>query len=331
MSRLIFALILTLVPLLQVESKLGLDCLIKKRSDAFDIANNLLVHKTNLDWLGANKEAAKELIETEKDPKVKDVLIKLGNLRAKYEDCDSLFRRNLEEMIDLMYSESVLDPTKEAVSKRRLNELVMRSLEALYVTCLDQVKEQLPEVEREHGWIVSEPEKLGLLVSYDPSWARGRATLQMFSESPLASYRRGRFDEIRRLSNDRAREAWMYFFLEFRDTKRSLIDRDPRTLKWTVPRNNVAELYDHYVTKSCWVFKRNEMDNLMARVETFVNRWRIDPRRLPFEKDYILRVMLNWKICKELEGEDKEVMLDRLTKTFDSKLRREIMDYLRIK
>ena len=108
----------------------------KKRSDAFDIANNLLVSKTTTDLLSLNKKAAQELIETEKDCNVKDVLTKLDNLREKYDNCDETSQEQLEEMVDLMYSESLLDPTKEEVSKRRLNDLVMRSLEALYATCL---------------------------------------------------------------------------------------------------------------------------------------------------------------------------------------------------
>jgi len=329
-------LILTVVSLLQVEGKLGLNGLIKKKSDAFDIANNLLVSKTTSDWLSLNKEAARELIATEKDRNVKDVLTKLSNLRAKYEDCDETSQRQLEELIDLMYSQSLLDPTKEAVSKRRLNNLVMRSLEALYVTCLDKFKEQLPEVDKEHGWIVSRPEKLTFLIDYDASWNRGRLGVRLvwpqpFSRPPLESYRKANYDEIRRLSSDRVRKAWMYFFLGFLDTKRPVLDRNPRNLKWIVPRNNVVELYDHYVTKSCQVFKPNQMASLMSKVETFVNRWRIDPRKFPFEKDYILSVMLNSRICKELEKKDKEVMLDRITKTFDSKLKEDLMEYFEVK
>jgi len=308
----------------------------KKRSDAFDIANNLLVSKTTTDLLSLNKKAAQELIETEKDCNVKDVLTKLDNLREKYDNCDETSQEQLEEMVDLMYSESLLDPTKEEVSKRRLNDLVMRSLEALYATCLDKFKEQLPETEKEHGWIVSKPEKMAFLIAYDKSWNEGflgkkLAQPRYLTRPPLESYRKANYDEIRRLSTDRVRRAWMYFFLEFLDTKRAVLERVPRTLKWTVPRNNVAELYDHYVTKSCEVFKPDEIASLMSRVETFVNRWEIDPRKLPFEKDHIIAVMLNSRICKELEKEDKEVMLDRLTKTLNSKLKNDIMEYLRIK
>jgi len=328
-------LILTIVPLLNTGSAVGAGCPMEKKSDAFDVANNLLVSKTTSDWLSHNKAAARELIKTVIECNVKNVLTKLGNLRTKYADCDELSIKQVEEMIDLMRNQSLLDPTNEAVSERRLNDLVMNSLEALYATCLDKFKEELPEVDKEHRWIVSEPNKLGILVDYDLSWNighMGRILLRPrpHNKSPLVNYRRANYDEIRRPTSDRARKAWMYFFSEFQDHKLPLVNWNSRTRKWIVTENNVAQLYDHYVTKSCQVFKGSEMNNLMSRVDAFVNRWKVDPRRIFFEKDYILRVMLNWRICKELEKENKRSLIYILTRALDSKLKEELMEYLQI-
>jgi len=331
MSQFVFALILTLLSLSQVRTADALRCLRKEKPDAFDIANNLLIHKTTSNWLSLNKEAARKLIETEEDCNVKDVFIKFGNLRKTYEDCDEESQKQVEAMIDLMYNQSRLNPTQEKVSKRRLNTLVMESFKALRDTCLNAFEKELPKVDTKHEWIVSEPKQLGLLVYYKTSWNRKGGLFPTYSEPVLTSYKKANYDEIRQLSSDRARKAWMYFFLTFHNNRRPLLDREPRTLKWKVLRNNVAELYEQYVENSCQVFKKEEMANLMSGIERFINRWRVDLGDFVADKDYIIRVMLNSRICKELEKEDKEVLVDRLTATLDSKLRDKIMKHLGIK
>jgi len=326
MSKLIkFSFLLTLTSLSLLHSGLSLGCIKKGKSDAFDVANNLLTDATRSNSLKDNQRAARELIGTVSDCEVQDVLTKLGDLREMYDHCDESSQKQVRAMVDLMYDASRSNPTKEQVSERRLNKLVLKASKDLYATCMDSYQEELYKLDSGSDWMLNSPNLFNILIRYKiPSMKerliyRNAPTEEKVS---LKSYREANFDALRQLSSPRARKGWMKFLMTFHNDRDPVIEKNLKTGHWEVPRRNVARLYDLYVTKSCQVFKQKEMADLMSRVEGFIATWRLEAGDYFTNDSEILGILLNFRICKELDKEDPSVQIDLITKHLsDEKLK----------
>ena len=291
------------------------------KDNPFEAASRYLERVFAMDDLKLNKRIAQEYLWDEKYPndEVKDIFRKFVALQTDYVGaCNEESLNQVGSMVDLMvHYRPKFKLNMRASSQGRLEKLVIQTHEQLFEDCLkelgpefDQLQLVLPQ-EKDQDREIRE---FNALIRYRwfPSGVKREALVYDFQK---ANYK-----HLTQISSIGARFLWVDFFKtkSLRSGIAIFEDQLKHGLK-VVWKENVARLYQRYVTNRCSVFKGDRTENVMSRLERVVEwcKMGVKNRNLgPYER--MLEIMFNHRICKELGKQEQEVMISKITKLLGS-------------
>ena len=116
-------------------------------------------------------------------------------------------------------------------------------------------------------------------------------------------------------------ESWFELLAEMHDDLHGKYDfrsKDPRTGEMSVSEEHVRQLYDSLVVETCEHFRpRSALTTLFDKTITLAGAVNLNPKIADEsfgETLWFLNLAVGWRICQDIRGLDRDLLVKRLTK-----------------